>query len=573
MRSVTFAGVELSQYFYIQRINRSVLPPREISLLDVPARHGSYFANARYGVRKIDIELTVLASTPTQYMETLRILAFCLDVEEPSELVISDDADKFYYAILSGETDMTNQLMTVGSGTLSFICPDPFAYSTTNKLISPVNRKFTFNNEGTTTTFPKFTVNFENEATFVSFISPEGIILIGNPSEPDQIVLPKTQYILNDAMASTSGWVNAGNVLDAGRQNAGAIVVKDGSAIGASSFGTGTVGAKTWHGPAVRKDLVSLVKDFTVKARIDFYSLDGTVALDGNQKGRLEIYLFNQNGGKIGKLVMRDSYKNFEYNEPEIYIGNTMFLEKNAKLPTGKKVKQKLYTTYVVKKGDIETSSSNQLYNNQKTWLNIAKKYKMTAGMLAALNGKTTDDKLTAGQKLKAYDKTITKTVYPEHVGLFNDFYGEFTLQRVGNVWYAEVAKMDTQMRKIKTATIHRTFTDNDGQFTSDELSYIVIHFAQYDTEPIAQKMGVTDLKVLKHNTDTIIDVPSIFDAGDELEVDLSDSSVWLNGEPFMQEVDVASTFFPIYEGTTEVKVNTDDPTATFTAEFTERFL
>ncbi|MFL6556472.1 MAG: distal tail protein Dit, partial [Bacillus sp. (in: firmicutes)] len=187
MRTITYAGMELSQYFYIQNIQRSILPPREISLLTVPARHGSYFTGARYGVRKIDIELTVLATTPTEYMETLRFLAFCLDIEEPSELVISDEADKFYYAILSGETDMTNELMTLGKGTLSFICPDPFAYSTEAKTIVPSANMFMFANNGTTATFPKFTVNFENDATFVSFISPDGVILVGNPSDPDQI--------------------------------------------------------------------------------------------------------------------------------------------------------------------------------------------------------------------------------------------------------------------------------------------------------------------------------------------------------------------------------------------------
>ena len=571
MRTVTYAGVELSNFFYIQSVQRSILPPREISLLNVPARHGSYFTGARYGVRKIDIELTVLADTPTDYMNTLRFLAFCLDIEEPSELVISDESDKFYFAILSGETDLVNELMTVGKGTLSFICPDPFAYSTTDKTITPVAKKFTFINQGTTTTFPKFTVNFQNEATFVSFISPDGIVLIGNPNEPDQIVLPKTQYKLNDNMQSTSGWANAGAVLDEGRVNSGAVVVKDGAGIGASSYGAGTVGAKQWHGPAIRKDLSELVQDFTVKARLDFSSQDGNSSLDGDQKGRLEIYLFNQSGGKIGKLVMRDSYKNYEFNIPEVYIGNATFLQSEPKAPAGKKVKQKLYKTYTVLKSDVSsggTGDANKV--SLKIWETIAKKFKMSAKELATLNKKRTTDRLKTSQKLQVFDKMGTKTVYPEHVGSYNDFYGEFTLSRVGTKWYAEVSRISNGKKKN---TIKRTFYDKDGQFTTANLSYIVIHFAQYDTDPVVQKMQVTDVKVLKHNTDTTIDVPAIFEAGDELEVDLSDSSVWLNGDPFMQEVDVASTFFPIYEGTTEVKVNTDDPSATFEAEFTERYL
>lgn len=561
MRTVTYAGTELSQYFYIQNISRSILPPREISLLTVPARHGSYFTGARYGVRKIDINLTVLASTPTDYMNTLRTLAECLDVNEPSELVISDEADKFYYAILSGETDMVNELMTLGRGTLTFICPDPFAYSQYTKVITPANRLFTFENKGTTATYPKFTVNFQNEASFVSFISPDGVILIGNPSEPEQIKLPKTEYKLNDSMSSTSGWANAGAVLDEGRLNTGSVVAIESSAIGASSYGTGTAGSKVWHGPAIRKDLSELVKDFTVKVRMSFSSQDGSgSSLDGDQRGRLELYLFNQSGGKIGKLVMRDSYENYEFNIPEIYIGNTTFLENQPKAPGGKKVKQKIYKTYTVQKGD--------------TWDEITKKFKISAKDLANLNNMRPNEQLKIGRVLnvsKAF-KWGTKVVYPEHVGTFNDFFGEFTLQRVGTTWYAEVSKMNSKLKKVGKP-LKKTFHDKEGKFTTAGLSYIVIHYAQWENKPVVQKMQVADVKVLKHNTDTVIDVPAIFVDGDKLEVDLTDSSVYLNGDPFMQDVDVASTFFSISEGTSEVKVNSDDLEATFSAEFQERYL
>jgi predicted phage tail component-like protein len=555
--TVTYAGAELTDFFTVTKVNKSILPPREISLLEVPSRHGAYFTGARYGVRKIEYEVLVKSSTATELMDTIRLLAFCVDVAEPSELMDSDEPNKYYYAILSGDTPV-DEMMDIGKGTLTFLCMDPFAYSAESKTTNPVGRKFNFVNEGTATTFPKFTVNFQNAATFVSFTSPDGTILIGNPSSPEQIVLPEKDLKLNDSMGSTTGWANAGAVLDSGRANAGAVTAINGSALGASSYGTGTAGAKTWHGPAIRKDLSETLKDFTVKARISFSSQDGTSTLDGDQKGRLEIYLFNASGGKIGKLVMRDSYSNYEFNIPEIYIGNTTFLEDQPDPAPGKKTKQKFYTNYFVKKGD--------------TWTSIAKKYKMSASELASSNGMRTTDPLPVKTRLIINYKTTIKTVYPEHVGRWNDFFGEFSLSRVGDFWAAQVVKVDENGKQVQPIIV-KSFRDKEGVFTTANLSYIVIHFSQYDTDVVVQKMHVTDLKVYKHNTDTVIDVPAIFQAGDELEVDLTDSSVWLNGEPFMQQVDVASTFFPLSEGTTEVKVNTNDTAATFTAEFTERFL
>lgn len=87
-------------------------------------------------------------------------------------------------------------------------------------------------------------------------------------------------------------------------------------------------------------------------------------------------------------------------------------------------------------------------------------------------------------------------------------------------------------------------------------------------------KIEVDRIQLIKENKQTVIDVESIFKAGDKLTVDTADCSVYLNdAEPFMQYVDVGSTFFPILAGKTEVQVNTDDTSATHLVEFEERFL
>ncbi|WJQ02854.1 phage tail family protein [Geobacillus stearothermophilus] len=551
---LSYAGNDTPSFLKIKKISHSILPPQTIYTLSIPARHGEYYTGRKYGPRVITVDYRIDAPSRETMYVCVDLLAWWLKQDGPAPLILSDAPDRLYYAIVQDNTDY-EQLLMYGHGQLTFLCPDPFAYSTIEKTVVPdANGVFLFDNQGTTETFPVFKVNFQNPATFVSFTSPDGIILIGNPKQPDKIVLPKTQTILNDPMESTNGWVNAGSLPDEKRINTGSVVA-DVNGIKASDYGSGT---GVWHGPAIRKTLSEPVQNFEVRVRMYFRSEDGTSKLDGNQMGRLEIYLFDQNGGKIGKLIMRDSYTQYEFNVPEITIGNETFLTKEPAPPKPQKVSQTTYTTYVVKSGD--------------TLSGIAAKFKTTVKTLQQLNGIKDPNRIYVGQKLKVASKTTTKEVVPTHVGDYNDFFGEFTLSRVGNKWYAEVSRIDESTWK-KSKTITRTYYDVSGKYTSAQLSYLVIHFAQWDANPIVGLMKVTDVKVLKHNTDTVIEIPEIFQPGDELEVNLTDSSVWLNGDLFMQEVDVGSTFFPIYEGQTEVKVNTDDPGATFEASFFERFL
>lgn len=558
MFTVNFSEFRLTDYFTVESVQRSILPPREVNLLDIPARHGAYFQNSRYGVREISMSIRVIGKTNTDLMSTMRFLAYCLDIERPTELSLSDEPDRVYYAIVSDKTDI-EELLTLGRGTLTFLCPDPFAYGTELKTASTTEGYFMFDNQGTTTTFPTFYTTFGGNASFLSLTSPDGVILIGSPGEVDKTKTPAKTTILNDNMRSVSGWTPAGNILDVDRLNVGTLSLKaDGESLYASDYGTGP----KWHGPGYRKTLSTPVKDFTVKTRVNFKSEDGTSRLDGDQRGRIEIYLFSASGKKIGKLVMRDSHTNYEFNIPEIFIGNETFLESEPTAPGGKKVSQKDYTyfTTTAKSTTVDT---------------IIKKFKISLASFRSLNGlggsvtaKTTYPK---GRKFKVSSKTTTKVVYPEQVGSFNDFFGEFTIQRVGSTWYAEVSRMDSSFKK--TRTIKKTFVDKAGKFPKDDVAFIVVSLLQWSTGATPGNMSITDLKVERHNTITSTDTPTIFSAGDELEIDLDSSLVYLNGDLFMNDLDIGSTFFPIYEGQTEVKVNTDDSTAIHTADFTERFL
>lgn len=561
MLEVTYSDTPLTNYFTVESVTRSILPPKEVNTLEVPARNGAYFSNTRYGIREIQVNILFKATTPTDFMSTMKFLAYCLDMDKPTELTFSDEPNNVYYAILSDKTDVES-ILTLGKGTLYFLCPDPFAYAVDFKEFTPdIDGYFQVVNAGTTSAYPVFTTTFAGDATFVSYTSPDGIILIGSPKDREKASVKKVQTKFHDGMTTTANWTNAGNILDAGRQNIGAFgIASNGNGIQCTDYGTGTNGNGMWHGVGARADLSSPVHDFTVTANINMSSQDGTSKLDGNQKGRLEIYLFSSNGQKIGKMIMRDSYEHYEFNIPEIYIGNTTFLEDQPKAPAGKKKKQKELIHYTL------TANHTVKY--------LAEKFKISQAKLRDLNGwSDTKTSVSKGSRIKVGSKTITKTIYPAEVGHWNDFFGEFTLSRIGNKWYAEVARIDPETMK-KGRKIHRTYYDKSSKYTQEDVAYIVISFLQYETDPVCQLMKVTDIRVTQYNQTTPDTQDSIlFEAGDVLEVDLTDSSVTLNGKPFMQNVDVGSTFFPVIDGTTEIKVNTDDTLATHSVRIQERYL
>lgn len=555
MFEVTYSGINLTEYIKVTKVNKSILPNKNITLTSIPNRHGAYYNRSTYEPRIIEIDYIFKGNNSEEYNKLIRDLASNLDANEPSELWFSDEPNLVYYAILQGDTGIDN-IKNIGSGKLTFICPDIYAYSIDEKEVIMENNTFTYNNEGTASVYPVMEFKFSQDASYLNITSPNGEkIIIGSPASVDKKAKKKSNKVHED-MTSTQNWTNAGNVLDGSSVNNGTIA-SDGNSIYCNNYGEAI--ADTWHGAGYRLNMTNELKDFKVETRINFTSADGTSKPDGNQKGKLEIYLFDINGSKIGKMSMRDSYKNFEFNIPEIYVGNKTFLEVQPDAPDGKKVSQKNYKHYVTKKND--------------KLLTIAKKFKISLATLRKLNGlSSTTTEVPKGTRLLVGSKEAITTVYPEKVGVYNDFFGTLTLQRKNKTWYAEVARLDDNKRKYKITK--KVFVDSGSKKPTGDLAYIVIAFLQYGNQPVVRKMKVTDLLITKYdsvNTETENDM--IFEKDDLVTVDCNTSSVYRNEELIMEEVNINTDFFSIPVGLSEVTVQSDDNALEATSSFNEKLI
>lgn len=536
-------------------IQRSVLPELTENLLNIPLRKGSYFTGLDVQHRVIQVSIRIVANSHAERLQYIEGMAYWLlnNANADQEIIFDDATDRVYYGHVANSTQVVRQLFS-GTATIEFHCSDPFAYgSSDTTLAADSTGLFLFNNNGSADIYPVFTTEFANPASFLSLLSPQGIILLGTPSDMTKTNIAATQYTLNDNMQDVGSWSASNITLDTGRTNTGT-VSQGSTGMNVSSYGTGS----GWHGPAVRKDLPSAVQDFTVKANIKFGSHSTTSAWNGSQYGAIDIYLFDANNVKIGKLTISDTSTAYEYNIPNLQFSDgSSILYATSPIPKPTAIQQKDPVYYTVKKGDNVSS--------------IAYRYHVKTSDVEAMNNLHSPYTIYPGQKLKIKDSTISKTVYPTSIGNYNDFEGQLTLQRIGSTWYAEVKRTD--MGKY-TYTQSKTYYDTSHKYSQTPVAYVVVNLLSFGTNQAMASIEVDALQVIQHNTvDATQNNQTIFHAGDELVVDCTNSSVTLNGDLIMDKLDIGSTFFPVPPGTTEVKVLTDDTGATHSATYTPRYL
>lgn len=129
-----YNGNDLSQYMIVASPTRSILPEVEVSYDDVPGMDGGQYVSRRLLPRTIDVRV-LLRKSAFGRSESARILAPLLLADGPAPLVLDDEPGRYYMAILSGATDL-DSLWRAGGGTISFLCPDPVAFSCSPRTYS-----------------------------------------------------------------------------------------------------------------------------------------------------------------------------------------------------------------------------------------------------------------------------------------------------------------------------------------------------------------------------------------------------------------------------------------------------
>ncbi|WP_242315234.1 distal tail protein Dit [Bacillus cereus group sp. BfR-BA-01355] len=293
--------------------------PLKRNFLKTPGYPGARLLGTDTDPRPLPVPVGIIVPDGTD-LETLKEeIAAWLITEEAVELVFDATPDRTYLAIIDEDFNL-DDFVTLGKGTLKFICPMPYKLGPTRTVefqTGALGLTASVQNKGTVHSNPIIEIDITKPNTFLDVwfggisLSDRDYFRIGMPLKTIEKPVERNQRIVWDEMATTVGWSKVS-------------AMEDGEPVGemksdkyqfyCSDFGTGT--GKGWHGAAVKKSIPGgPVQDFIMQAYVTCKSKKI------NEMGRVEIAILDENSKVLSKIAMNDLYWQAEQNFGTMVIG------------------------------------------------------------------------------------------------------------------------------------------------------------------------------------------------------------------------------------------------------------
>lgn len=296
----SYGGVNTPSFLIIEKVSFQVLPASQVKQLEIPIKSGAYFINKKHGVRTFTASFSIKASDSNSVMYYADDLAEWINYDEPQPLIFRDKPDQIYHAIIEGSVDITKFGKT-GRGQIIFLCLDPHGYGT--------EKTYSFNptdtdpiilvNGGNQKTAPVMSMEFKKNVTDFAIVSDNNMLYFGEPFDVSQnTAVDLNPQPLSLSGLTTTGWT-AGLTVDNGTIIPN-ILASNGYSIGPytpSGYGT----SSGLHGGSLIHTVGKQVQDFTMEAYISFNTSHW------HELGKIEFYLLDVNGSKIGKIALSDT--------------------------------------------------------------------------------------------------------------------------------------------------------------------------------------------------------------------------------------------------------------------------
>ncbi|QEL80523.1 phage tail family protein [Bacillus sp. JAS24-2] len=319
MSSFTFNN-QRKEYIQIEKgWSPPTWAPLKRNFLKTPGYPGARLLGTDTDPRPLPVPVGIIVPDGTD-LETLKEeIAAWLITEEAVELVFDATPDRTYLAIIDEDFNL-DDFVTLGKGTLKFICPMPYKLGPTRTVefqTGALGLTANVQNKGTVHSNPIIEIDITKPNTFLDVwfggvsLSDRDYFRIGMPLKTVEKPVERNQRIVWDEMATTVGWSKVSSM-------------EDGEPVGemksdkyqfyCSDFGTGT--GKGWHGAAVKKSIPGgPVQDFIMQAYVTCKSKKI------NEMGRVEIAILDENSKVLSKIAMNDLFWQAEQNFGTMVIG------------------------------------------------------------------------------------------------------------------------------------------------------------------------------------------------------------------------------------------------------------
>lgn len=554
MLSVFYDGYDLSEYMTIRKVLPYILPEVNNAFTGLPHLSTRYPLYSTYGQAVVEIEATIKRDINHNRDKLAGILA----VREEKKLVIGDQRDRYLMCRIDGSSNLSSRFFA-GTVTLKFISQDSFWRSNQGYEQRSFDQ-YGFvpaENKGNAPTPPIIDIQFTGDCGHISVVSPNHFISLGNKARQNITPVPATEFAITSALTSFSGWTrqtNAQNWIPDYKKisSAGTGRIADGGfSINPSTLGTGD----QWHGHAYTRNFSvgaageMQADNFVLDTELGIFDLSGysnrtiatlIVVMTADNKPIMTTSIYDVGSARDELTVT--------FKVPETRSGREKF---SRIIHTGR---MKQLNGYVQMKKNNDTFSW-EVYNKASNSSSTETKT-LKVGDIVHLTSDARTIYDWNGRALNLDRRIIGEALRVTQVR--NSPKGRYRLSNVRGGYVEGFFEPDaikettvTRQSIVAPQTIRHSI--RDGNLAQLRAAKVFIWQAKWgNTTPYSQH-SLKRLTVKRNNGTVAIPPPNTFMAGDRIVIDNEQGRILYNGKQFEGTVDVASRFFTIDGGVTEL--------------------
>ncbi|KOS25487.1 phage tail protein [Bacillus anthracis] len=300
---------------------RPTWAPLKRNFLSVPRYPGARLLNTQTEMRVLSIPVGIIAPDGADIKIIKEEIANWLITDQPKELIFDTEPNRTYLAVVD-ENFNPDEFVTLGIGTIKFICPIPYKLGKikTHKFTQKWSTETTsyFTNKGSVEAPALIEMTVKKPSTFLDvwfgkYPQKRNYFRIGYPLTVEETTVQERERVIWDEMATPIGWTPVTGQVEE-MKGTGSFKSRDGYALYCEEYGKD----KGFYGAIAKKNIPGgPLQDFEMEAWMTLKSKN----ID--EMGRVEVLLLDEASNVVARINMNDLYATAEITKAHMKIGNS----------------------------------------------------------------------------------------------------------------------------------------------------------------------------------------------------------------------------------------------------------